>query len=356
MHIIHFCGALRGGPLSAIAEWSRPQVAAGHRVSLVYSPLRDSVEDFRGDLSPQIELLPLAVRRDIHPLSDLQACRAFAALLRKLQPDVVHLHSSKAGAIGRLAAFLTGIAAVYSTHGIAYLRTDVGFATRALFFSFEWLLGLLGSTTVACSASELHAMRFIPGRKISIPNGVDLASLSPPARKLTNDRLEIMLCGRVTVQKNPALACAIASKSPVDWRWTWLGDGEQREFVERSGRIDVTGWQPRAAALAHLGNGDILVHTSSWEGMPIAILESMALELPVVATNVVGNRDLIIDGETGFVAHDEVSFLAALKTLSESRELRHKMGRAGRRRVEREFDQAKLAQRWIELYQRILPA
>jgi glycosyltransferase involved in cell wall biosynthesis len=356
MHIVHFCGALKGGPLSAIAEWSRRQVADGHRVSLIYSPLRDSVEEFRGDLSPQIELIPLEVKREIHLFGDFQACRAFTVLLRKLRPDIIHLHSSKAGAIGRLAAFLTGVPAVYSTHGIAYLRTDVSSATRALFFSLEWLLGLLGAKTVACSPSELHTMRFIPGYKCSIPNGIDLREFSLPAHEQTSDHLEIVLCGRITVQKNPALASAIAEESPPDWRWTWLGDGEQRELVERSGRIEVTGWQPRATTLARLAKGDILIHTSSWEGMPIAILESMALGLPVVATDVVGNRDLVVDGETGFLAYDRASFSIALETLSKSRELRQRMGQAGRRRIEAEFDQAKLAQRWADLYRQILSA
>jgi glycosyltransferase involved in cell wall biosynthesis len=269
-----------------------------------------------------------------------------------MRPDVIHLHSSKAGAIGRIAARLAGVPAVYSPHGVSYLRTDVGVSIRTIFFALEWLLGPLGAMTVACSPSELRSIRFIPGRKTIIPNGIDLTSLPALDAAPPHDKLEVVLCGRITAQKNPDLACHIAALSPPQWRWTWLGDGELQDVVTRAGRIIVAGWQPRAAALARLCASDIMVHTSSWEGMPIAILEGMALGLPIVATNVIGNRDLIVNGKTGFVVDSASDFLAALKTLSESKELRHRMGAAGRARVADEFDQAQLAQRWMVLYKK----
>jgi glycosyltransferase involved in cell wall biosynthesis len=350
MHIVHFCGALKGGPLSAIAGWTRQQIIAGHRVSLVYSPLRDPVESYRGDLDPRIALIPLDVRREIDPIGDYRACCALATILRQIKPDVLHLHSSKAGAIGRVAAWLVGIPAIYSTHGMAYLRTDVGWATRALFYGLEWLLGLSGTTTVACSPSELRSMRFIPGAKMDIPNGIDLATLPAPIPAASRDGFNILLCGRITAQKNPELACRIAALSLPSWRWTWLGGGELGGLVQAGGRITVTGWIPRAEALARLQAGDVMVHTSSWEGMPIAVLEAMALGLPVVATNVVGNSDLVVHGKTGFVADDVAGFIAALTQLAGARELRQRMGQEGRRRVAEDFNQAKLSTRWMALY------
>src|SRR6185312_8614205 len=126
-------------------------------------------------------------------------------------PDILHLHSSKAGAVGRVAARLARIPAIYSTHGVAFLRTDVGLATRALFYGAEFLLGLVGTVTVACSASELAAMRHIPGRKIAIPNGVNLADLPPPEPKRPRAGMDIVLCGRITAQKNPELANRVAA-------------------------------------------------------------------------------------------------------------------------------------------------
>ena len=352
MHIVHFCGALKGGPLTAIVDWTRQQITAGHHVSLIYSPLRDPVESFRADLAPEVALFSLEVQRDIHPVSDLRACRVLTDLLRRMRPDIVHLHSSKAGVIGRIAARLANVPSVYSTHGMAYLRTDVGLAARVVFFGLEWLLGPLGTMTIACSPSELRSMRAIPGRKMDIPNGIDLTSLpAPGSARLPHDGLLIALCGRITAQKNPQLACDIARATPREWQWAWLGDGDLRDLVLASGRIEVRGWMPHAAALAQLGEADVMVHTSSWEGMPIAVLEGMALGLPVVATDVVGNRDLVIPGETGFIARDAADFRRALNLLAESPDMRRRMGDAARRRVCDEFDQTRLAARWMALYE-----
>ena len=354
MHVVHVAGALKGGPLSAIADWIRLQTVAGYKVSLIYSPLRDAPESFRDNLPPEVELYPLDIPRDIHPIKDFRACRSLARVLAMMQPDIVHLHSSKAGALGRIAAKLTGIPAIYSPHGVAYLRTDVAIGARALFFGLEWLLGFVGTVTVACSPSEMAAMRAIPGWKTIISNGIDLTSLPPEDhRSPPHPGLQIALCGRITAQKNPEFACQIAQSSPPDWRWVWLGDGELQDLVMRSGRIEVLGWMPRASALAHLSASDIMVHASSWEGMPFAILEAMALGLPVVATNVVGNRDLVVPGETGFLAAGAPAFLQALQTLANSGGLRRKMGEAGRRRVVNEFDQLRLGERWMDLYERV---
>ena len=350
MHIVHFCGALKGGPLSAIAEWTRQQLAAGHKVSLLYSPLRDSLTSIQIDLPPEVALIPLDVHREIDFSSDFAAVRRLVAWLKSVRPDVLHLHSSKAGAIGRVACNLAGIPAIYSTHGVAFLRTDVGPATRALFYSAEFMLGLIGDVTVACSPSELAAMRRIPGHKIAIPNGVNLASLPQRRPRERQAGLEIVLCGRITAQKNPELASRIAAASPPEWRWTWLGDGDLRDTVLAGGRIEVAGWMPRTEVLARLAVADVLVHTSSWEGMPIAVLEAMALGLPAVVTNVIGNRDLVLPGKTGYVADTAPEFLSALQKLAASPELRREMGQAAHQRVLNEFGQEKLGQTWLSLY------
>jgi len=353
MHIVHFCGALKGGPLSAIAQWTRQQLAAGHDISLIYSPLRDPLESFQKDMPREVKLIPLEVQREIHPRSDFAAVRRLTRWLNRNRPDILHLHSSKAGAVGRIAARLARIPAIYSTHGVAFLRTDVGPPTRALFYGAEFLLGLIGTVTVACSASELEAMRRIPGRKIAIPNGVNLAELPPPQPKAPHAGLNIVLCGRITAQKNPGLANRVAAASPPHWRWTWLGDGELRDMALAGGRIAVAGWMPRAEVLAQLAAADVMVHTSGWEGMPIAVLEAMSLGLPAVVTNVVGNRDLVVPGKTGFVADGEAGLLQALRSLDSNPDLRRQMGHAARQRVIEEFSLDRLGQTWLALYSEV---
>ena len=342
-----------GGPLSAIAEWARQQRAAGHELALIYSPLRDPLDRFRHALPADMKMVPLDIKREIDPAGDIAAARKLTAWLKQNKPDVLHLHSSKAGAIGRVAARLAGVPTIYSTHSIGYLRTDVGLATRAIFFLLEWVLGIIGDVSVACSPSELAAMKLIPGRKIVIPNGIDMANMPPRQPRSAHDGLNIVLCGRITVQKNPQLACAIADAAPPQWRWTWLGGGDLENLVRERGRIAVAGWLQRSEALARLGDADVMVHTSSWEGMPIAILEAMALGLPVVATDVVGNRDLVEIGKNGFTARTVPEFLRALHALAADPALRQAMGDAARTSVMRDYDQKRLGSRWLALYEEV---
>ena len=350
MHIVHFCGALKGGPLSAIAEWIRQQLDAGHKVSLVYSPVRDPLESFQADLPPEVALVALDLNREIDPAGDFTAVRKLTKWLKQVRPDLLHLHSSKAGAVGRIAAKRAKVPAIYSTHGVAFLRTDVGFATRLLYYAAEFALGLIGTVTVTCSPSELAAMRRIPGRKLVIPNAIDMAGLPLPKPRQPRAGMDIVLCGRITVQKNPQLASRIAAASPPEWRWTWLGDGELRDTVLAGGRIAVAGWMPRMEVLVKLAAADVLLHTSSWEGMPIAVLEAMAMSLPVVATNVVGNRDLVLPGKTGFIANNDAGLLQALRKLDADPELREQMGKAARKRIAEEFSQGRVGEAWLSLY------
>lgn len=356
MHIMHVAGALRGGPIRAIADWTSTQVRFGHKVSLVYSLSRDPIETFRGELSSEIKLHGIDMPREIVWRLDLKACRDLIALIRHVRPDVIHLHSSKAGAVGRVAARICNVPSVYSPHGLSYLRTDVGRPSRALYFALEYCGAMIGSCTVACSPSERDKLRWIPGYKGMIPNGIaldELPSLGVEDRQL-NDAVNVIICGRIAAQKDPELACEIAAASPPHWRWHWIGDGEMREAVEKGGRIQVLGWLPREQVLDHMRRADILVHTSKWEGMPIAILEGMALGLPIVASNGTGTSDLIVAGETGYLAASVQEFRSALNRLAASADLRRRMGLAGRDRVEEVFDQRKLSVRWLEVYKCLL--
>jgi glycosyltransferase involved in cell wall biosynthesis len=354
MHVVHFCAALKGGPLSAIAPLIHRQVSAGWQVTLIYSPARDPVETFRSELPGGIELIPLDVYREIHPASDFAAGRKLTKWLKHRKPSIIHLHSSKAGAVGRIAARLAGVPTIYSPHAIAFLRRDVSVATRVMFYVLEWLLGLAGATTVACSSSELAAMRLLPGHKMMIPNGVDLAGLPSLSAQPNRTYLNVILCGRITAQKNPKLACAIAEASSPHWRWTWLGGGDLEDLVKIRGRIAVTGWLSRGEVLAKLAAADVVVHTSSWEGMPIALLEAMGIGLPAVVTDVPGNRDVVDPTKTGFICRTLDDFVYALNILANEPALRRKMGDAARARVQRMFDLDRLQQRWISLYKELV--
>ena len=135
----------------------------------------------------------------------------------------------------------------------------------------------------------------------------------------------------------------------------WIGDGELGEAVREmirdmnlAGRLEVTGWLEPAAARERMRGLDLFVHFSRWEGLPNAVLEAMATGVPVVASDVPGNRDAI--GDTGLFAADEVQLLERALELVDDPARRKKLGAAARTRVEKEFSRTKTLETLQRLY------
>jgi len=107
-------------------------------------------------------------------------------------------------------------------------------------------------------------------------------------------------------------------------------------LLEAAG-VDVTGWQERDKALDRLADLDVYVQTSLWEGMPIAVIEAQVAGIPAVVTDVVGNRDVVEDGVTGFVVANPREMYERVAQLSKDPDLRYKMGAEARRRARIRF-------------------
>jgi glycosyltransferase involved in cell wall biosynthesis len=352
MHICHVGGALRGGPLTSISQLAKYQIGAGHRVTVIYSSIRDSLSELREALPVAVRLVPWRVGRDIAPAGDARSLIELFRIVRDLRPDIMHLHSSKAGFHGRLVARLLNLPNVYSPRGLSYLRDDVSSVKRRVYWFLEQGAALCGGPVVACSSGEYAALRGLRAERHLIPNGIDFSEpiLSRQhAIDSAADHFTVVLSGRISPQRAPGRVAAIAAASPARWRFRWIGDGELRHVVE-GGRVEILGWQDRKSTLGAMFDADVLLHPSRWEGMPNAILEAMALGIPVVASDVVGNRSLVRDGETGFLVGDDSGYLPALRRLADEPPLRRRMGQAGRARAQTEFDHAKLAADWDRLY------
>jgi glycogen synthase len=191
-----------------------------------------------------------------------------------------------------------------------------------------------------------------------IPNGVDLAQFGETGREWGRPRL--LSVGRVVYQKGLDLAVrALAGLKDQDWEWRIAGDGPQvpvlRAMVEKYGlqdRVHFLGWQTPDQIKAQYAAANLFLFPSRHEGMPNAVLEAMASGLPVVATRVAGNEELVTEGETGaLVPAESVEALReSLRLLLVESARRERMGHAARRRVERSFSWTLVA----EQYQRIL--
>jgi len=273
---------------------------------IIYSNNRNEVseEKIYNDFPENIKLISVDMERELKPFKDLQSTFKLRKLLKDIKPDVVHLHSSKAGVIGRWATTLTGKRnhVYYTPHGYSFLRLDISPLKRKMFYAIEKLTQFVfGGTTIACGDTEFKIATKI-GKSKLIRNGIDINKLSKyyQTASPTNTQITIGTIGRIMSQKNPLLFNQIALSYP-QYNFIWVGDGDLKDKLTAP-NITITGWVHEPLDIyKYLNNINIYIQTSLWEGLPIAVLEAMAFHKPIIATNVIGNKDIVIPGYNGYL-------------------------------------------------------
>jgi glycosyltransferase involved in cell wall biosynthesis len=220
------------------------------------------------------------------------------------------------------------------------------------------------ASTVIANSSGLRALasgfdaRFeIP----IIPNGVDLQEYATEVRAWSPPRL--LSVGRLVHQKGLDLAMrALAELKELEWEWCIAGDGPQinvlRTLANELGiqdRISFPGWRSHAELVECYKGSNLFLFPSRHEGMPNVVLEAMASGLPIIASRIAGNEDLVVDGETGllFPSEDVASLRVALRKLLTDSSQRQVMGNASRRRVEALYSWETTAQQYALLLERV---
>lgn len=194
-----------------------------------------------------------------------------------------------------------------------------------------------------------------------IPNGIDLDYFKPSPRD--GKIPQLLFTGRVVYQKGlDLLIRALGAMKEYDWELSIIGDGSFKNQLHHlvdekqlTRRVRFHGWCKQEQLLPILAQAHIFVNPSRHEGMPNAVLEAMASGLPIIATKIAGNEDLVIDGKNGFlVANENVEELRkALITLLTNKPLRLKMGKESRAMVEKKFSWSYSGQSYLDLIQKI---
>lgn len=355
IHVAHVVEAFSSGIVESVSRITHGLPADRFRVSIVHSTRTETPADFRARFPDHVQFVPWTAAREIDVKSDLGAMRELRRILRALRPQIVHGHSAKGGALVRLLAPVLDAACVYSPRGFPFLRLDVSPGRRRLFRVIERVLARTGALTVAASESELALARGLGGRSRLICNMVDVAGLrasaAPPPRP-DGEPVRVGTVGRISPQKNFPLFASIAARCP-DMRFVWVGGGEVEAGRAVPPNVEITGWISRDRVLETLAGFDIYLQTSLWEGLPIAVLEAMALEKPIVAYPAVGNVDLVQDGANGRLCRDLESFVAALRELAELPDMARAMGRHSLERVTLDYDARRNVPQWRALYEEL---
>lgn len=294
--------------------------------------------------------------RKIHPWNDLLAFSEIYREIRKGRYAIVHTHSSKAGILGRWAAWLAGVPIIVHTpHGHLFYGY-YGWVLTRLFILLERLTARITHKVVTLTEQgiEEHVERHIGPREkfISIPSGVDLARFMEPRCDPVMARTQLGLSplspvvgsvGRFEPVKGYDIllrAAALLGARLPKVQWLLAGEGEEAFRLKRlaeelhiEDRVCFLGWQQDIPEV--LAALDLFVLPSRNEGMGRVLVQAMAMGKPIVATRVGGVPEVLGEGEAGLlVSPDDPGALAsAMAQLLTDRELARRMGEAGRRRA-----------------------
>jgi len=355
MRIIHIVESFGGGVYSYFKDLALffsqyPDI----ETYIIYSNKRKEItqDQIDQDFPSSIRLIPLEMERELRPLQDLRSTGELRRTLKQLTPDVIHLHSSKAGVIGRWASFMLPFKpkVYYTPHGYSFLRQDISSVKQKLFYSIEKLTQLIfGGTTVACGDTEFKIAQKI-GRSLLVRNGIDLHQLNQHyiEKENTSSQLVIGTIGRISYQKNPKLFNEVALLFPQH-QFIWIGDGELRHLLTAP-NIKISGWfTNNTAVFPYLNQLDLYMQTSLWEGLPIAVLEAMAFRKPIIATDVIGNNDIVEPHTNGFL-FTQATDLSSLFTLLENPSFRTKLGEQAYITCGMKFDKNKNFNQLLDIY------
>lgn len=307
--VVHIVEALGGGVYTYFKNLSHffgsEEVAKQVETTIIYSSKRKEIipENIRKEFSPNVRLIEMDMVRELSPIKDFQSILALRKLLKELCPDLVHLHSSKAGILGRFAnalLFTNKKKVFYTPHGYAFLRQDISVSKRKFYHFIEkYAQRFFGGTTVACGDTEYEIAKNF-GKSRLVRNGVKINDIHRHYTPHENKQLTIGIVGRITFARNPNLFNEIALRFP-QFDFVWIGDGEDRHLLTAP-NIKITGWfSDNTKVFPLLNQLDVYLQTSLWEGLPIALLEAMALKKPIVASNIIGNKDIVVPGKNGFL-------------------------------------------------------
>jgi glycosyltransferase involved in cell wall biosynthesis len=279
---------------------------------------------------------------------------------------LIHSHGKGAGIYGRLLSMLTKIPAVHTFHGLHIDNYD---PFRKLFFlTVEKILSLFTSRFICVSGSEFKRVvssKIAPESKIVvICNGVETTGDQPQDKVLNNHVKKILHITRFDFAKNSLLLIPIAERlreNTEDFKIVIVGSGEEEsKFKEEVIKRNLNDFFEMIGNSADLMNfyseAFCYLSTSRWEGLPLALMEAMSFGIPVVASDVPGNNDLVEHNKTGFLfnINDPAEAVKYLSILLDNNTLRKNLSASSKEKIMKNFSASEMAEKTGYLYGKII--
>ncbi len=329
--------------------------------------------------------------RSINPLNDWYAFKKIRKIIKEYNPDIVHTHASKAGTLGRLAAWLSGVPVIVHTYHGHIFHSYFSPVKTYVFKIIERFLARKSNAIIVISQSQKHDLctkfKIVPEKKTHvIPLGFDLNRFSVNQAekkalfrthyKISSTDILVVIVGRLAPVKNHEMFLKVVkavkkNQSDKNIRFMVIGDGETRKSIEQKAidmgiSISTPEKQENKATIIFTSwireienvyaAADISVLTSLNEGTPVSLIESLAAGVPVVSTNVGGISDFVVEGVHGFLTKVEQTDLFAQRIieLANNENLRQQMAENGKKQVISLFGYERLVTDVTNLYTNLL--
>ena len=312
--ILYIVEAMGGGVFTYIVDLAN-ELVNSYDMYIAYAVRKQTPDNYKDYFDKRIHLIEVKhFGREINVTKDIAAFWEIKKIANVIKPDIIHLHSSKAGALGRMAFNGKNTPLFYTPHGYSFLMQSSSKIKRRIYKAIEVICGKRNCTTISCSAGEHNESVKLNKKAVYVNNGINIEQLQKMLDELGGNRehpFTVFTLGRICNQKNPKLFNQIALALP-NVRFLWIGEGELHKELSAP-NITVTGWVERNEALKYSLSCDVFILTSLWEGLPISLLEAMYMKKVCIVSNVIGNRDVINAGVNGFICSNVAEYVQAIQ-------------------------------------------
>lgn len=312
--VLHIVEAFGGGVFTFLVDLIN-NTCDEYDIVLACSIRPQTPENYKEYIDDRVKIIELeSGTRNISFTKDLKSFFEIKRIIKYENPNIVHLHSSKSGFLGRMVCSDKKVKVLYNPHGFAFLKEDESKIKKNIYRALEYIAAKKCGSIVGVSKGEYAEALKLSKKSFLINNGIDINNIPQlDEKKMDFANLKVCTIGRISYQKNPELFNEIAKRFP-EIKFTWIGNGELLEVLD-SDNINVTGWMSKDEAIRLMNESDIFLLTSLWEGLPIALLEAMYYKKLCVVSNCIGNRDVIIHGENGFIANNRKEFFNIIEKI-----------------------------------------
>ncbi|MBS1729246.1 MAG: glycosyltransferase [Bacteroidetes bacterium] len=350
MKILHVAEAFEGGIIEIMRLLSIHLPEFEHVI--VHGNRKIHLDSIKATFPENVHFIKWhSAKREISISGDLKAYRELIKIFRKNLPfDALHLYSSKAGILGRIAGKSLGIKNIlYSPQGASFERQDISGFKRKIYGFIEKGASKLPGQIVAASKSEQKSFENLGIPAICINNGVSIDLNFH--KQFPENEFTIVNAARISEQKNPALFNSIAEafKDNPLVKFVWVGDGPLKNELT-SPNIQITGWVGKAEVERNMKQAHLYLSTALWEGLPLSVLEAMKFNLPLLLSRCVGNVDLVEENVNGYCFTAKEEAIQCINHYLDDKNLMHEHGACSYNKIKQDFSIDQMKNKFKALY------